>query len=259
METELIILGCGGSAGVPAIGNWWGACDPNEPRNVRTRPSIALKTKNTLLVVDTSPDFRDQMNREKLGCPDAILITHPHSDHINGLDELRTLQRLNKGREFPLYAFPDTLETLQRRLDYMFVTSEDGFYPTVCRPVPITPYKPLTIGEITMMPFVQEHGSLQSLGLRIGNMGYSTDVKRLSADALDVLKGVDTWIVDAAGHNDRNNKVHMCIQETVENNAVIGAKRVILFHLPPTMDYLALKQSLPRGFEPAFDGMSFQI
>ena len=94
MDGKLIILGCGGSAGTPAIGNWWGACDPKEPRNRRTRPSVAIKTEKTLVIVDTGPDFRDQMNRENLGCPDAIIITHIHSDHTNGIDETRTLESL---------------------------------------------------------------------------------------------------------------------------------------------------------------------
>src|SRR5690606_30901380 len=128
MEGELIILGCGSSAGVPAIGNWWGACDPNELKNRRLRPSIALKTKNTLVIVDTGPDFREQMNRAELGCPDAIIITHEHSDHTNGIDELRTLQRRHDMRRFPLYANDETLDALQGRLGYMFRDSENGFY-----------------------------------------------------------------------------------------------------------------------------------
>lgn len=257
METELIILGCGGSAGVPAIGNWWGACDPTEPRNIRTRPSIALRTQNTLVIVDTGPDFREQMNREQLGCPDAVFITHAHFDHINGLDELRTLQRIHKGREFPLYALPETMGMLRQRLDYMFVTSESGFYPTVCIGTEIDPVKPIIVGDIEMRPFIQQHGSLQSLGLRIGNIGYSTDVKKLDEAALATLKGVDVWIVDAAAYRHRENKVHMSIDEIIETNEKIGAGRVVLTHLPPIMDYQTLRNELPKGFEPAYDGMRF--
>ena len=258
MDGKLIILGCGASAGVPTIGNWWGACDPAEPKNIRSRPSIALLTKNTLVIVDTGPDFREQMNRENLGCPDAIIITHQHSDHINGIDELRVLQRLHK-RKFPLHALPETLDVLKRRLDYMFIDSEDGFYPSVCDAVSVDESLPLSIGEISLMPFRQDHGTIHSLGMRIGKIAYSTDVKRLEEKAYETLAGIDTWIVDAAGHQSRENPVHACIEEVMEMNKRIGAARVILTHLPPTMDYATLKAELPRGFEPAYDGMVFDF
>jgi len=254
MDGKLIVLGCGGSAGVPTIGNWWGNCDPAEPRNIRTRPSVAIQTQTTLVIIDTSPDFRDQMNREKLGCPDAIIITHDHADHVNGLDELRTLQRLHK-KKFPTYASADTLAKLHRRVDYMFETKENGFYPAVCDPVPVVTPTPITVGDITIQPFDQEHGSITSLGLKIGNIGYSTDVKKLDEKAINILSGIDVWIVDAAGHHDRSNKVHMCIDEVVEMNAKIGAKKVYLTHLPPTMDYRTLLKELPPGFAPAHDGL----
>lgn len=252
---ELIVLGCGGSSGVPAIGGWWGACDPHEPRNIRTRPSIALKTDTTLIVVDTGPDFREQMNRERLGCPDAVIITHIHSDHINGLDELRTFQRLNKGRKFPVYTDAYTLEKLTERLDYMFTETEGGFYPAVCLPEIVTYGRTLTIGDITLTLFEQDHGTISSLGLRIGDIGYSTDMKRLDDAALTALAGIHTWIVDAAGHHSRSNPVHACIEELIELNNRIGAKEVLLTHLPPTMDYATLMKELPQGFMPAFDGM----
>lgn len=255
MEGELIILGCGGSAGVPTIGQWWGNCDPAQPRNVRTRPSVAIRTQNTLLVVDTGPDFQAQMNREQLGMPDAIIITHAHFDHINGLDELRTLQRLHKGRKFPLHALPETLEKLYQRLGYMFQNSEDGFYPSVCEANPVKPGQSLQFNDISITAFEQDHGSIKSLGLRIGNIGYSTDLKSLSTESLDILAGVETWIVDAAGHHSRTNPVHMCIEEIIETNREIGAKNVLLTHLPPTMDYQTLLDELPKGYAPAYDGL----
>jgi phosphoribosyl 1,2-cyclic phosphate phosphodiesterase len=259
MAGTLIILGCGSSAGVPAIGNWWGACDPNDPRNNRTRPSIALKTDTTLLIVDTGPDFREQMNRENLGCPDAVIITHEHSDHTNGIDELRTLQRLNDMRRFPLLSTQVTIDALQHRLGYMFEDSENGFYPAVCDPVLLDMGTPKTIGDITFTPFLQDHGTIDSIGLRIGNIGYSTDVKRLDDVAFDILQGVDTWIVDAAGYHSKTNPVHATIDEVITMNERIGAARVILTHLPPTMDFQTLAEELPEGYIPAVDGLTIQI
>lgn len=255
MDGELIILGCGSSAGVPAIGNWWGACDPHEPRNRRTRPSVALRTENTMVIVDTGPDFREQMNREKLGCPDAVLITHVHSDHVNGIDELRILQRLNKTARFPVYAMQETLDKLHQRVDYMFTSTQNGFYPAVCDPVAVVPGNPLTIGDISLMPFEQDHGTISSLGLRIGNIGYSTDVKRLEKPALEILSGIDTWIVDANGYKSDSNPVHANLDEVMEMNRAIGAKKVLLTHLPPTMDYQTLLKELPENYAPAHDGL----
>jgi len=255
---KLIILGCGGSAGTPAIGNWWGNCDPKEPRNRRSRPSVALQTENTLVVIDTGPDFRDQMNRENLGCPASIIITHAHSDHINGLDELRMYQRLHK-REFDVHAFPDTLEKLYQRLDYMFKASEDGFYARVCNPVAAEEGNPITVGDITIIPFKQDHGSIKSMGVRVGNIGYSTDVKRLHDPAYKILEGIDIWIVDAAGNTSPQNPVHAAISDIVEMNERIGAKTVYLTHLPPTMDYATMKRELPENLRPAHDGMVLEF
>lgn len=254
MKGKLIILGCGASSGVPTIGNWWGACDPAEPRNRRTRPSIALQTDNTLVIVDTGPDFREQMNRENLGCPDAVIITHIHADHINGIDELRLLQRRHK-RKFPVYAMEETMPGLLHRAGYMFEDSEEGFYPAACDAVSVDLAAPLTIGDIVMQPFRQDHGTLNSLGLRIGDVAYSTDVKRLDGHAINTLKGIGTWVVDGAGHDSQTNPVHLGIAEIREIAAEIGNPQVILTHMPPTMDFRTLQCTLPENMVPAHDGM----
>ena len=255
MDGKLIILGCGGSAGVPTIGNWWGNCDPNEPKNLRTRPSIAIQTQKTLVVVDAGPDFRDQINREKLGCPDALIITHSHSDHINGIDEFRTLQRLNKGRKFPLYAMEETMKDLHVRLDYMFKTSDNGFYLAVFDAHIINIKEKILFSDVEIQTFSQMHGDINSLGIRIKNIGYSTDVKKLDDHAFECLKGIDIWIADAAGDNNNANPVHASIEEVIRMNERIGAKKVYLTHLPPSMDYQTLIKNLPKGYEPAYDGL----
>ncbi|MFA5592077.1 MAG: MBL fold metallo-hydrolase [Micavibrio sp.] len=258
MDGELIILGCGGSSGVPAIGNWWGKCDPAEPRNRRTRPSIALLHGESLAIVDTGPDFKEQMNRENLVYPDGIIITHTHADHINGLDELRTLQRIHKKGRIPVYASTDTHEKLFRRLDYMFTETENGFYPAVCDQIHVTEGDVITVGDLKMTCFDQNHGSIKSLGLRIGNIGYSTDVLSLEDRAYDILRGIDTWIVDAASYHGPAY-VHAGLQEVFEMNKRVQAKHVYLTHLSPTMDYAALCAELPEGYMPAHDGLRLKF
>lgn len=254
MTGRLIILGCGASAGVPTIGNWWGACDPNEPKNRRTRPSIALQTENTLIIVDTGPDFREQMNRESLGCPDAIIITHTHADHINGIDELRLLQRRHK-RKFPVYAMEETMPDLTHRAGYMFEDRDEGFYPAACEAITVNLNMDQRIGDIAIHPFRQNHGTINSLGLRISTVGYSTDVKRLDDSAIGALQGIRTWIVDGAGHDSPSNPVHFSVSEVAEMATKIGNPHVILTHLPPTMDYGTMKSTLPENMVPAHDGM----
>jgi phosphoribosyl 1,2-cyclic phosphate phosphodiesterase len=258
METTLTILGCGGSAGVPAIGNWWGKCDPHNSKNRRMRPSIAVQTKESCLIVDTGPDFKEQMNMFSLPCPHAIIYTHEHSDHVNGIDELRTLERLNKCK-FDIYGEERTLQRIERRFDYMFHVSEDGFYSAVCIPNVVSMYTRNTVMGIDFIPFLQRHGSIDSLGLRFGSVGYSTDVKSLDDHAYAVLKGIETWIVDAAGHHHRANPVHACIDEVIEMNEKIGAKQVFLTHMPPSMDYEAMCAELPTGYAPAYDGQVIPI
>lgn len=257
MGGKLIILGCGGSAGVPTIGNWWGNCDPAEPKNTRTRPSIALKSNSTLIIVDTGPDFRTQMNRENLGCPDAIMFTHNHADHVNGIDEMRVYQKRYK-RKFPVYAMEETFESFGSNMNHMFESSHDGFYTAVLDRAPLKMLEEITIGDISILPFEQEHGTIHSLGIRVGDIAYSTDMLRLNDHAMDALSGIHTWIVDAASYNG-TAYVHANIAGIINMNERIGAKRVFLTHLSPMMDYATLINELPQGYEPAYDGMDLEF
>lgn len=258
MTAEFIILGSGSSAGVPAIGNYWGACDPANPKNRRTRPSVAVVTPQTCVVVDTGPDFRDQMNRENLPCPEAILYTHAHADHVAGIDELRTLQRIHK-RKFPVFSDAHTLKSLKERVGYMFRDVENGFYPAVCEENTLKIGQNWHFKDVSAHIFEQDHGTIHSLGLRFGDIGYSTDFKRLNDAAIAALNGVDIWIADAAGFENADNPVHACIDDVIRYNREIGAKTVYLTHLPPTMDYQALVDRLPPGFAPAYDSLRLEI
>ena len=258
MKGELIILGCGGSSGVPAIGNYWGACNPDNPKNTRTRPSVAVVTETTTLIVDTGPDFREQYNREKLSGLDGVIYTHIHSDHTNGIDDIRTFQRRMK-KQFPIYADKPTLDAMQHRFHYMFKTLANGFYPAVCLPHELIYGETTQVGDVTFIPFRQDHGTIVSVGLRFSRIGYSTDMKSLDEDAIEILKGIDTWIVDAAAYESCDNPVHTCIDCVIEMNGEIGAKDVYLTHLPPTMDYDIVTHRLPDGYKVAYDGLRFDL
>jgi phosphoribosyl 1,2-cyclic phosphate phosphodiesterase len=259
MNVKVTVLGCGNSAGVPSIGNVWGQCDPNEPRNRRTRPSIAIESGSTTVIVDTGPDFKAQINNTSIGRVHGVIYTHAHSDHTNGIDELRVL-RLRHKELIPVYSNLDTINDLRARFSYMFSEIDpEGLYPQVLVPHVLDPQhygQPLTIGDINIVPFEQSHGSAGvTLGLRIGNLAYSTDMFDLDQQALETLSGIDTWIVDAAGYKMPHNFVHATLKQVLALNDIVQAKNVYLTHMPSFMDYQTLLGELPSGFKPAYDGL----
>jgi phosphoribosyl 1,2-cyclic phosphate phosphodiesterase len=256
-EFRLTIMGCGHSSGVPAAGNHWGACDPQEKRNKRLRPSIAVQTSATALIVDTGPDFREQVNAANIQSIDAVLYTHAHSDHVNGIDDLRSFRFRGKKR-VPVYAMAETMEELHQRFGYIFKDDDSGIYPALASSnlLDDTKMNQLNqIGDISFIPFLQDHGLCQSLGFRFGSIGYSTDMKDLDEHSLNTLRGVDVWIADAAAHHMSEYSVHATIEKVYALNERIGAKQVYLTHLTPAMDYQALCRELRSGYLPAYDGL----
>ncbi len=261
MGLKITIMGCGNAAGVPAIGNVWGACDPAEPRNRRSRAALAVQSAATSLVVDTGPDFRDQVNRAGITQIDAVIYTHPHSDHLNGIDELRYIRNRTK-KLVPIYVDKPTLEELEQRFSYLFIERHGGIYPRVLDPQLITPAhlgQTLTIGDIGVVPFEQDHGTCTSLGLRFGSLAYSTDMVDLGQQALEVLRGVKTWIVDGGAYNFPENPVHATLRQVYALNEIVQAERVIITHMPGFMDYATLRRELPEGYEPAYDGLEITV
>lgn len=258
-KATLTILGCGGSGGVPLIGNIWRACDPNEPKNRRTRCSVAVRTDNSFVIVDTGPDFREQCNRQGVeDAPTGIIYTHEHSDHVAGIDELRILQRVHKTK-FDVYSNQKTIDNLLERFPYMFEDRANGFYPAVCNAHILNYGESYTIGDIAFSTFEMDHTTLSAVGLRFGNVGYSVDFNILDDKAIKALKGVDTWIADAAGYDSDANPVHANLEEIYRINAEIGAKTVYLTDMPPTMDYQTLLTELPEGYKPAYDGLQLDV
>lgn len=263
MGLKFTILGCGNSSGVPAVGNYWGACDPHEPKNRRTRCSAAIQSDKTTLIIDTGADFREQMNRHEINDLDAVLYTHDHSDHTHGIDDLRSLFFRHKKTRVNTYGKSDALNELARRFHFLYVGgNNDEFYPPIlaAHPFEETQYgHPYTIGDITFTPFEMDHGTCIALGYRFGNLSYCTDMKSLDQKALDAIKGSEIWIVDAAAYKNTYNDVHADLQTIYRYNEYIQAKSVYVTSLSSQMDYKTLQSELHKGFYPAYDGLSFMI
>lgn len=260
-QGKITILGCGGSGGVPLAGNKWLDCDPDEPKNRRLRSSISIQYDNKTLQIDTGPDFRQQVNQYGIKDIEAVIYTHSHADHINGIDELRYLNAFERDT-MPIYATQDTMDELTRRFDYMFRESSDGLYKQVVQPHIITADMFDRLIQIQNCPItmtVQDHGRMTSIGFKIGNVGYSTDVSALSETALATLSGVETWIVDCGQYGSDFVYAHPNLYVVMEWNKRVGAKRVILTHLTPRADYAQLCADLPERVEPAYDGMELQF
>ncbi|HYE50434.1 MAG TPA: MBL fold metallo-hydrolase [Azospirillaceae bacterium] len=251
---KVTILGCGGSGGVPLIGNVWGACDPANPRNRRRRCSILIERGATTVLVDTGPDVREQLIDAGVQHLDAVLYTHEHADHTHGIDELRAMNWVMR-RPIDCYADRMTLDILLKRFDYCFAPPEMRFVRPELVAHPID--GPFELGSLSVVPFRQEHGRLPSLGFRFGRFAYSTDVVHLDETAFAVLEGVDTWIVDCT--RETPHPVHAHLELTLSWIERLRPRRAILTHMNHTMDYDTLRAKLPPGVEPAYDGMVLEI
>lgn len=262
MPVEARILGCGSSSGVPRIGlngPDWGACDPAEPKNRRTRCSLLVRTEAMTILIDTSPDLREQMLLAGTGKVDAVLFTHDHADQIHGIDDLRAIAYAMR-RRMPVYADGETLRTLKARFGYCFETPPGSAYPPILDARPIAePLTPFTIdaggGRAQIIPFAQTHGSIRSLGFRIGPIAYSSDVSALDEAAFAALEGVECWIVDAL--RDEPHPTHSHVAQTLAWIARVKPRRAILTNLHIDLDYRALSARLPAGVDAAYDGLIF--
>lgn len=261
MSTRVTILGCGGSLGVPMVGNDWLACDPHDPLNRRTRASIMIEHDGNVLVVDTGQDFREQSISNKINKIDAVLYTHYHADHTAGIDDLRGWCR-RRDIKMPIYMSAETHTQLDIRYNYLIGRQHDELYPIQLNAYEIAPdnmYKTIRLGGVPVTVFEQDHGTCISLGVRIGDFAYSTDFVRLDARAVQTLKGVKNWVADGAAYHQENNRVHANLQTVYDLNAKIGAEQCYITHMPGTMDYKNLCRELPHGYAPAYDGLKIQV
>ncbi len=253
---KITVLGCGGSGGVPLIGNDWGDCDPQEPKNRRLRPSILVQQDNTTILVDTTPDMRQQLLNADVKDMTAILYTHAHADHTHGFDDIRYLNTLLQ-KPIDVWADAATGTELRHRFAYAFQHREpEKFYrPTVALNEINGPF---TVGDVKIIPFRQDHGLAgESRGFRFGDFAYSTDVRLLDEAAFNVLAGVKVWVVD--GLREEAHPSHSHISQTLEWIARVKPERAFLTHMNERTDYRKTLARLPNGVEPAWDGLVISL
>ncbi len=260
---RVTILGCGGSAGVPMLGGLdgqgdWGACDPEEPRNRRSRSSIVVEGANGgRVLVDTSPDLRSQLLSTGIGRIDALFYTHAHADHVAGLDDVRGLNRI-LDRPIEAFGTGPVLAEIEARFRYAFRPwSPPGFYRPVMLSRPVGAGTTVEIAGSEFLLFEQVHGSGTTLGFRIADFSYSTDVVRLDDAALSILAGTRIWLVDCFQR--APHPAHADLALVGQWAQQLGIGRTILTHMGTDMDWAWLHANLPRGIEAAHDGMILSL
>ncbi|MDB5455762.1 MAG: hypothetical protein JWP92_1347 [Caulobacter sp.] len=264
-DLEITILGSGSSGGVPRADGNWGACDPAEPRNSRSRCSLLVRRPGeggdprqaTTVVVDTAPDFRLQAVAAGVGRVDAVLFTHEHADQAHGIDDLRAFFQNQRAR-IPTYMDPPTTQTLLQRFDYVF-TDQNG-YPAICEPRPLPPHGAAwsldgPSGAIPVATFDLDHGPVRSVGFRFGDVAYTPDVVAIPEDSWAALADLDVWIVDALRWTPHPTHAH--VELALEWIARAKPRRAILTNLHIDLDYNDLARKLPANVAPAFDGLRF--
>lgn len=250
------ILGSGTSSGVPRLGNDWGNCDPAEPRNRRTRASLLVEHGGVRVLVDTSPDMREQLLAAGVDRVDAIIWTHDHADHCHGIDDVRQIYHAMR-RPVRGLARAETLDAVTGRFAYVFA-GRDGYPATMTGEVlPDT----LAVGALTIRVVDQPHGHISSAGLRFEaagkSVGYATDFHDLTPAMRVLYAGVDLWIVDALRHAPHPS--HPTVASVVAWAAELGVGQAALIHMDNSMDYHAEAAKLPAGVEPAYDGQEFVL
>ena len=258
-ELRFTILGCGSSGGVPRLGGHWGACDPDNPRNRRLRCSLLVERVSdagiTRVLIDTSPDLRQQLLAAGVGELHGVVYTHSHADHVHGLDDLRMIV-FNMRERLPVWADGATRNDLVSRFGYAFVQPEGSPYPPI-----------LTLhdirgdvrvdgpgGPVTLRPFRVNHGSIDALGFRIGGLAYLPDVAEIPEEAWDTLQGLDCWIVDALRRDPHPSHSHLA--NTLHWIARAAPRLAVLTNMHVDLDYDTVLQETPEHVIPAHDGLT---
>lgn len=265
MTLRFTILGCGSSGGVPRPALGWGVCDPKNPKNRRRRCSLLVERRDpqgaaTRVLIDTSPDLREQLLAAEVDWLDAVLFTHEHADHTHGIDDLRGLY-IHRRRRLDAYADAPTYQVLSERFGYCFASPPGSNYPAILNAHPISVGHALTIagaaGLIQVLPFAQDHGDIASLGFRFGAVAYSSDLRDLPPESVAALSDLKLWIVDALRYQPHPS--HFSVDEALDWIKRLAPRRAILTNLHSDLDYEELRRRLPPHVEPAYDGLVIEM
>ncbi|WP_084399823.1 MBL fold metallo-hydrolase [Henriciella aquimarina] len=263
MDARFTLLGTGSSGGVPRVGNDWGACDPAEPRNRRRRCCALLDAGDlsdpgqcTRILIDSSPDLREQLLDAQVRHLDALVYTHDHADQTHGIDDVRALA-LQMRNTVPTFMDAPTAASLNTRFEYVF--KGKGGYPPILNQQPLievgTPFTVSGRGpDVHLLPVDQEHGRIRSLGFRIGNIAYCNDLNDLPGESIEALKGVDILIVDALRYT--THPSHANVEQSLAWVEQIAPEQAWLTNLHVDLDYQTLCQELPSHIRPAHDGLA---
>ena len=257
-QLRFTILGCGSSGGVPRLGGHWGDCDPSNPKNERRRCSMLIERigedGTTRVLIDTSPDLRNQLLDAGIGALDAVAYTHSHADHVHGIDDLRMVV-FNMRARLPVWADGATQNDLLSRFGYAFVQPHGSAYPPILDLFTID--GDFTIdgagGPITLRPFEIEHGNIDALGFRVGPLAYLPDVSEMSDEAWAAISGADCWVLDALRRTPHPSHSHLA--NSLEWIARSAVPRAILTNMHIDLDYETVLNETPQHIAPAFDGM----
>jgi len=259
------LLGTGSSGGVPRVGNQWGNCDPANAKNRRRRCAMLVtkrldSNEQTTLLIDAGADLREQLLTAKVTQLDSVLLTHPHADHIFGLDDLRQLA-LSLGKSINVHMDEQTSEIVLRAFGYCFRQAPGSNYPAFCNEIRIFHDKTVDVtgaaGLVHANPIKVEHGDIHALGFRIGDLAYIPDIKRISNEqAWRQLDNLSILVIDALRY--RNHPAHMCLDESLAFIERVHPGRAVLTNMHSDLDYNALLKSLPEGVEPGYDGLTIE-
>ena len=256
------ILGCGSSGGVPRLGGHWGDCDPGNPKNRRQRCSMLVTRTHgdavTRVLIDTSPDMRNQLLNADVCTLDSVSYTPAHADHVHGLDDLRMLV-FNTREKLQVWADGDTSDALLARFAYAFVQPKGSSYPPICELNTLT--GPVTIdgkgGPITLTPIEVEHGNIDALGFRVGDVAYMPDVSDIPEEAWAMLQDLDVWIVDALRRSP--HPTHSHLDNTLAWIKRAKANRAVLTNMHIDLDYETVAAETEAHISPAYDGMEITV